>query len=318
MANQDLVVGKLVAKSGEKKAGVVEFVVDGKPYSLEVFLINGKAEGPTLVVTGGIHAAEYASIAAALELGQKLTADQLKGRVIVIPVVNQHGFRVRSIYTNPMDAVNLNRVFPGKADGSASEQIAAWVFENAMKQGNYFIDLHGGDLIEALVPFTIFYCTGNEGVDNASIELAKTFGIPYLVRSEGMGSTFCAASRAGIPAILTEAGGQGIWRKDQVDLHVNGLYRVLHQYGMLEGPKPEKVSFTMLDNFIWMRSDVEGFWYPAIEVGAKVNKGQNLGQIKDAWGKVLQDVVCQGAGDVLFLVSSLAINKGDPLLAYGA
>lgn len=209
MANQDLIVGNLEAKAGEKKASVVEFVVDGKPYSLEVFLINGKAEGPTLVVTAGIHAAEYASIAAALELGQKLTADQLKGRVIVVPLVNQRGFRLRSIYTNPMDGVNLNRIFPGKTDGSASEQIAAWVFENAIKQGNLYIDLHGGDLIEALVPFTIYYCTDNQTVDNASIELAKTFGIRYLVRSEGMGSTFAAAARAGIPAILTEGGGQG-------------------------------------------------------------------------------------------------------------
>jgi predicted deacylase len=317
MANQDLVIGNLVAKAGEKKVGVVEFDVDGKPYGLEVFLINGKAAGPTLVMTGGIHGAEYASIAAALEMGQKLTADQLKGRVIVIPVVNQRGFRLRSIYINPLDGVNLNRVFPGRADGNASEQIAAWIFENAIKQGNFYIDLHGGDLIEALIPFTIYYCTGNETVDNASIELARTFGIPYLVRSEGMGSTFAAAARAGIPAILTEAGGQGIWREDQVGLHVDGLNRVLRQYGMLDGPAPEQLSCTMLDNFIWMRSEVEGFWYPAIEVGAKVKKGQNLGYIKDAWGNVLQDVTCQGVGDVLFLVSSLAINKGDPLLAYG-
>ncbi len=318
MANQDLVVANLKAKAGEKKTGVVEFAVDGKPFNLEVFLINGSAEGPTLVVTAGIHAAEYASIAAALELGQKLSPDRLKGRVIVVPLVNQRGFRLRSIYINPLDGVNLNRIFPGKVDGSASEQIAAWVFENAIKQANFYIDLHGGDLIEALVPFTIYYCTGNEAVDNASIEMAKTFGIPYLVRSEGMNSTYSAASRAGIPAILTEAGGQGIWRKDQVELHVNGLHRVLRQYGMLEGPAPEKVANKMLDNFIWMRSEAEGFWYPAIEVGAKVNKSQRLGQVKDAWGNVLQDVVCQGAGDVLFLVSSLAINKGDPLLAYGA
>lgn len=318
MTNQNLVVGNLTAKAGEKKTGRVEFIIEGNPFSLEVFLINGKSDGPTLVVTAGIHAAEYASIAAALEVGQKLTAESLRGRMVILPLVNQRGFRVRSIYTNPMDGINLNRVFPGKQDGSASEQIAAWVFENAIKQGNFFIDLHGGDLIEALVPFTIYYRTGNEAVDKASIELAKTFGIPYLVRSEGMGSTFAAAALAGIPAILTEAGGQGIWRKDQVELHVNGLQRVMRQHDMLEGPAPEKTVYKMLDNFIWMRADVEGFWYPSIEVGAKVKKDQNLGFIKDAWGNVLQEVTCQSDGDVLFLVTSLAINKGDPLLSYGA
>lgn len=318
MSSKDLVVGNLVAKNGEKITGVVDFPVAGEPYRLEVFLINGQQEGPTLVITGGIHAAEYASIAAALEIGQNLTPEGLCGSVIVIPVVNQRGFHVRSIYINPIDGQNLNRVFPGKATGTASEQIAHWLFENVMKQATYYIDLHGGDLIEALVPFTIYYKTGKPEVDRVSFELARTFGIPFLVRSQGTGSTFIAAAQAGIPAILTEAGGQGIWRRDQVKLHIEGIHRVMNRYGMLAGPTPDPVECIPLENFIWMRSDVQGFWYPAVEVGAKVKKGQKLGVIKDAWGQVLQDVVSEGDGDVLFLVSSLSINAGDPLLSYGA
>lgn len=317
MSSKDLVVGNLVVKTGEKKTGVVDFPVAGQPYSLEIFLINGQEDGPVLVITGGIHAAEYASMAAALEVGQNLTPDGLCGSVIIVPVVNQPGFRVRSIYINPMDGLNLNRVYPGKVDGAPSEQIANWMFQNVMKQATYYIDLHGGDLIEALIPFTIFFKTGNPEIDQASLELARTFGIPYLVRSEGMGSTFSAAAMAGIPAILAESGGQGIWRRDQVELHIDGIHRVMRQYGMMPGAVPAPVESAVLENFIWMRSDVEGFWYPMIEVGAKVHKGQNLGVIKNTWGKVLQDVVCQGEGEVLFLVSSLAINKGDPLLAYG-
>ena len=317
MSSKDLVVGNLVAKTGEKITGVVEFPVAGQPYCLEIFLINGQEDGPTLVVTGGIHAAEYASIAAALEVGQNLSPDGLCGSVIIVPVVNQHGFRVRSIYINPLDGVNLNRVYPGKADGSPSEQIANWMFQNVMKKATYYIDLHGGDLIEALIPFTIFCKTGQPETDQASLELARTFGIPNLVRSESMGSTFSAVAMAGIPAILAESGGQGIWRRDQVELHIAGLYRVMRQYGMLPGAAPAPVESAVLENFIWMRAEVEGFWYPLIDVGDRVQKGQKLGVIKNAWGEVLQDAVCQGEGDVLFLVSSLAINKGDPLLAYG-
>ena len=163
--SKDLVVGKLSARSGEKATGVNGFAVNGESYDLPVYLIHGAQEGPTLVLTGGVHAAEYASIAAALELGQTLDPKEIKGQVIVVPVINQAGFPVRSIYVNPMDGVNLNRVFPGKADGGISEQIAAWVFENVMKQADYYIDMHGGDLVEALVPFTIFPETGDEKVD---------------------------------------------------------------------------------------------------------------------------------------------------------
>jgi uncharacterized protein len=317
MLSKDLVVGNLVAKPGEKTTGVVEFNVDGSPYRLEVFLINGQEDGPTLVVTGGVHAAEYASIAAALEVGQKLTPEGLRGSVIIVPLINQYGFRARSIYINPMDGINLNRVFPGKPDGSASEQIAHWVFQNVMKQATYYIDLHGGDLVEALVPFTIFYKSGNPEWDKASQDLATVFGIPYLVRSESKGGTYSSIASTGIPAILAEAGGQCIWRRDQVALHVEGVYRVMQHYGLLSGPKPAPVETTLLENFIWVRSHQEGFWYPNLEVGDTVKQGQQLGVIKDAWGKVLEDVVSEGEGVVLFLVSSLAINNNDPLLAYG-
>ena len=82
MANRELVVGSLFAKPGEKTAGVHEIIVQGKPYRLAMFLINGKAEGCTLVVTAGIHGAEFASIAAALDLGRRLQPEELHdGRV---------------------------------------------------------------------------------------------------------------------------------------------------------------------------------------------------------------------------------------------
>jgi predicted deacylase len=70
MSGKKLEVGQLSAGPGEKIHGVVEFSVLGEPYKLPLWLINGGQDGPTLVVTGGVHAAEYASIAAALELGQ--------------------------------------------------------------------------------------------------------------------------------------------------------------------------------------------------------------------------------------------------------
>src|SRR4029079_13006547 len=121
-----------------------------------------------LVVTGGVHAAEYASIAAALELGRSLDPANLRGRVIVVPVMNMPAFTARSIYISPLDGKNLNRVFPGDARGTASEQIAAWAFKNVIRQADFYIDLHGGDLIEALVPFTIFHRTGDARTDAPS------------------------------------------------------------------------------------------------------------------------------------------------------
>jgi len=319
MANDVLKVGSLSAAPGEKRYGINEFSVQGQPYRLPMWLVNGSTPGPTLAVTAGVHAAEYASIAAALDLGQRLDPKTLRGRAIVVPVMNMPAFGARSIYVCPLDGKNPNRVFPGNAQGTASEQIADWMFKNVISQAGFYCDLHGGDLIEALVPFTIFFGSGNDKVDSAALEMAKVFGIHYLVRSTTPpGSTIFAAATAGIPAILTEAGGQGIWTKEDVDAHVDGLDRLLRHLGMTAGPPPAAKPFTLLEQFLWLRSQHEGFWYPAVPVNAAVKKGQDLGSVKDWEGRVLQTASSPADGRVLFIVTSLAINNNDPLLAVGA
>src|SRR5579884_582282 len=103
MSNPMLKVGSLTAAAGERQFGVNEFPVQGQPYRLPMWLINGDQDGPTLVVTAGVHAAEYASIAAALDLGRTLDPRGLRGRVIVLPVMNMPAFSARSIYVCPLD-----------------------------------------------------------------------------------------------------------------------------------------------------------------------------------------------------------------------
>jgi predicted deacylase len=236
----------------------------------------------------------------------------------VAPVMNMPSFRARSIYVSPLDGKNLNRVFPGRALGAASEQIAHWVFGNVISQAEYYVDLHGGDLIEALVPFTIFFRSGNDRVDRLSLEMAQVFGISYLVCSETPGSTFCAAAGAGIPSILAEAGGQGIWAPEDVALHTDGLRRLMRYLAMIPGGAPEPLPSTLLERFLWLRSEHEGFWYPGVAVGEEVGAGRELGRVTDYDGRVLQQAISPADGRVLFIVSSLAINDADPLLAVGA
>ena len=84
------------------------------------------------------------------------------------------------------------------------------------------------------------------------------------------------------------------------------------------GGAPAPVPVTLLERFLWLRSDHAGFWYPAVAVNDAVKAGQNLGCVKACEGRVLQTAVSPADGVVLFIVSSLAINKADPLLAVGA
>lgn len=315
----ELNVGNLTAQPGQKVTGECTFSVAGQPYNLPVYLINGEREGPTFVITAGVHAAEYASIAAALEIGQKYAPKEIAGQLVVAPLINQQGFPLRSIYVNPMDGTNLNRVFPGKANGAPSEQITAWVFENIIRQADYYFDLHGGDLIEALVPFGIFAETGQPELDQKARELAELTSIGYLVGRQALsGSTYAAAAGAGIPAVLVEAGGQGIWPRSEVERLIEAVERPMIHYGMLDREPPAPAKSVVLKDFLWLFSQNTGFWYPQTEVGEPVVEGQLLGRITDVWGNLLQEAHAPANGVVLFLVSSLAINKDDPLLAVGA
>ena len=133
---------------GARWSGLLAPLRDEAP-PVPCHVLQGTAAGPTLLVTAGIHGAEYASIAAAQRLAA-LDPTTLSGRLVVVPIVNTSAYFARSIYLNPLDGKNLNRVFPGRADGSASERLAFWLVRELMTGADASLDLHGGDLIEAL------------------------------------------------------------------------------------------------------------------------------------------------------------------------
>jgi len=302
-------------KSNEKVSQLIKLSIKENKIELPLFIINGKKEGPTLVVTAGIHGTEYASIEAALRLGRTLDPNKICGKIIILPIVNMPSFRERTIYIGPYDRKNLNRVFPGKQKGSSSEVLAFHVFHEVISKADYYIDLHGGDMIEALVPFSIYAPSPNSKVNITSLSLAKIFGIELVVDSEIPGTTLYSATQAGIPAIISEAGGQGIWDENTVNIHVTGVRRVMGYLGMInEKPIPCPVK---IFSFPWLFSDFDGIFYPQVGIGNKVSVNQKLGSVCDYFGRELQSVFSPAEGTILFLVTSLVINKGDPLLAIG-
>jgi predicted deacylase len=311
-------IAGLTASPGQKVSEHVSVSVAGIQVRVPLFLINGAHPGPTLVVTAGIHGAEYASIEAALRLGRTLDAGVLRGRVIIAPIANPPAFTARSIYVSPPDGKNLNRQFPGQARGTFSQSLAYWLFEEVIRRADAFVDLHGGDLIEALEPFVIYFHTGDSHVDQVSAELARSFGIHYVIDGDTPGSTYGAAAQAGIPGLLAEAGGQGIWTEETANLLHTGVLRIMAHLGMTDAlPAPVEPP-VMLQRWEWLNSTADGFFYPKIKVGDYVHAGQDLGCVADVSGAALQAVKAPIDGTVLFLVTALAMNSGDPLVAIAA
>jgi hypothetical protein len=176
------------------------------PYAV----IEGADPRPCLLVTAGVHGSEFCSIEAALRL-MKTPPENLSGTLLVLPILNVQGFRQRSIYVMPEDGKNLNRMFPGRADGTMSERLANWLVTSVYPQADAYLDVHGGDLDEALAPFSL-YPSGSE----ASQTLAALFGLPVAVAAGGEGYTINAAHRVGVPSVLAEVSGSGLWEEATV------------------------------------------------------------------------------------------------------
>lgn len=318
MSTQTLTIAGVTAKQGETSSSVLELTLAGAHTKMPLFVINGQHDGPLVVITAAIHGAEYVGAAAAIQLAKTLNPGEVRGAVVIAPVCSMTAFAKRAIYLAPPDDKNLNRCFPGKADGSFAEQLAHWITTNLITRADIYMDLHGGDLNEALVPFSIVKRTGNTELDAKAVELARVFGLPNIVVSEVKGSTVAAAADAGVVAVLTEVGGQGTWSDADVRMMSNGLHRVLAHYGSLAREISVTPPTRILEAFEWLRSSHDGMFYPFCGVGDDVRKGQKLGEVTDYLGNVVQEAFAPCDGVVLFLVTTLAMNKNDPLLAVGA
>lgn len=319
MGERALTVGEMTAEPGHSARGLIRTRVGTTTVEMPVVLINGRRRGPTVCVTAGVHGAEYPGIEAAIRLSRSLGADAVRGAVIVVPIVNVPAFQRRAIYVNPLDGVNLNRVFPGNPAGTITEVMAAALFREVVQPADALIDLHGGDLIEALAAFTLYYESGKSSVDATSRRMAEVFGIEYIVRSMALkGCAYQAAAAMGKPAILAEAGGQGILDEGSVQTHSKGLTNVLRHLGVLDGePEVPGKPVKFLES-TWLSAEEGGIFYPAVAVGQPVEKGQVVGEFRDWFGEPIARVEAPARGVILFLVTSPAINRGDPILAVGA
>ena len=163
-----------------------------------------------------------------------------------MPVLNLPAFRARTPFVCPIDNVNPNRVFPGDPHGSYSEQMTHALINEFVVHADAYVDLHGGDIPEALVPFVI--CRSEAGLADfkprdvaaRSKEIAMAFGLPYVltvskpVQSSKGQSSYAAAADKGIPAVLAEAGGIGQMQEGAVALLSRGVINVMRHLEMIE------------------------------------------------------------------------------------
>ena len=325
-AQAPLVVANITAAPGSIANGAIEIGARGGDTgaSIPFTIVRGRTAGPVLALFAGTHGAEYVPIVALQRLRATIDPATLRGTVIMVHVANMPSFLGRTVYYSPADNKNLNRVFPGKADGTLSERIAEAITREVIARATHVIDLHCGDGNESLRPYSYWITTGDPKVAEAGRSLALAFGLDHIV-VDGSRPTDPAASvylsntaiTRGKPALTTETGGMGVVDDESIALVERGVAGVLKHLGMRDaGPAPV-ASPTWIKQSEVLRAGVTGLFYPAVTKAQSVTKGAIIGRITDFHGTKMEDVLAPFDGMVLYVIGTPPISKGEPVAMIG-
>ena len=319
-----LKVGEIVAEPGRRASGYL-VVPDGVDTGtrIPVSVLAGARPGPVLALVAGTHGYEYTSIVALQRLRERVDPAALTGSLILVHMANPTTFYGRRIYFSP-DGKNLNRVYPGRADGTISQRIAHAITSEVIARATHVVDMHCGDGNESLRPYSYWQVTGDRALDEASKRLALAFGLDHIVIDRERPSdpertlyTSNTAVRRGKPAITVESGGMGLTDEASVGAQEAGALSVMAELGMLAAASVKVEHPLWIDKAQVLTSPATGVWAAAVEKMQSVAAGTLIGRVRDPFGNLLHEVRAPFAGEVLYVVATPPVSEGEPLAFVG-
>ncbi|MAO27264.1 MAG: succinylglutamate desuccinylase [Roseovarius sp.] len=287
----------------------VSTLSDHTPVNLSVEVIHGARPGPVIFVSAAIHGDEVIGVEIVRRLLAAEGIDALAGTLLAVPIVNTYGFLNHSRYLP--DRRDLNRAFPGSAEGSMAARLADVFLSEVVKRADLGIDLHSAAIHRINLP-QIRLSPGNARLR----ELGEVFGAPVMMNSKlREGSLRMAAEEAGVDVLLYE-GGEGL-RFDELGVRagVAGILRVMHHLGMISAdfaPLPD-VTPVLSTGSSWRRAPAGGLFRGYLTIGDAVEPGTLLGAITDPFGKVETEVLSDEAGIVIGRTHMPVVYEGDAL-----
>ncbi|WP_166960486.1 succinylglutamate desuccinylase/aspartoacylase family protein [Yeosuana marina] len=280
--------------------------------SIEVPVIieRSKKPGPTILFTAGIHGDEINGVDIVRQIIAKNINKPKRGTIICMPILNVFGF-LNSSRSFP-DGRDLNRVFPGYANGSLASRVANRLMTDIIPDVDLVIDFHtGGASRFNAAQIRI-------GKDKPQLEtLASVFGAPFTLYSNIIGKSFRNACYQLDKPILLFEGGKSFFVDDTISkIGIEGIKRILNHFDMLNAKKkvsPPKEPTVFVDESKWVRAKHSGMFKSKISINTKVKVNDVLGQITDPYGKEHYEVKSKIDGYIINVNEASLVYQGDAL-----
>ncbi len=282
--------------------------------------IDGDRDGPHLLITAGVHGDEYEPMVAVRRLFREFAACPLRGRVTLVPVVNEPAFR-RGRRTAEAE-LDLARTCPGSNDGSVTQRTAA-ALSRLIRDADFYIDLHTGGALFDISPLAGYALHGNPSVLERQRRMASAFNLPIRWGTSGEleGRSLSVARDANVPAIYAEFGGGGGCRPEAVAAYVEGCLNVAGLLELIDRPVTTSRERYFVEDHrpqsghlqIQHPAPCDGFFESCVSLGQSVRCGEPLGWVVDALGESRMELPAAHDGIVLFLRVQPPVQAGDPL-----
>jgi predicted deacylase len=267
-------------------------------------LVNGKADGPTVVLNGATHPVELAGIGVTQIVTRKrLDPLRLSGRVVAFPVTNPFGYQFGE-YISPHDSLNMMVAYPGSKDGSVTSRFANFIWEHAAKNADLVIDLH--ENVKPALQFILLGKSDDSIVESKALSLAKAFGLTIArpgkeelsligMRPGDLGYyQLCMAN--GIPSFMPELeSSTDIEFNEQynaVRVGVRGVMNCLKKLGMISGNiEPQSDTKVLQGSFAFYQTipaNRGGIVNRLAEIGVKIPKGAPIANVTNSYGEVIE------------------------------
>jgi len=285
--------------------------------------LRGAHPGPTVALVAGVHGGKVAAVHALEALGRTLDPTKLHGTVLLVGPANRAGYRAGLAQTSPQDGLNLNRVFPGRWDGSYTERLAARIVRDVVLRSDFLIDMHGSDGQEAVGRFAYAARPGiTPSVDTAAMMLALGWGVEIVVWDESGPREFAesrflqtAAHLRNIPSITVFESGETRVDSAATTAFVTGAINALRHLDVVRDHFPPGGRILPLPGRVVTVAPVDGEWHAAVSPERPLWPSDLLGVLVSASGA--DSLYASERGFVLHQRLSGAVPAGTPLVIHG-